>query len=310
MVKKVTIAHLVEREFSSLRLFRNIQAPLSFLYLLLNLPTTGASNILETSMPSRLRALAFLMCGLPMLFAMASNAGAGNIGTRTVSGSNSANASSGVAGAHAGYNWQQGAVVFGFETDLQATRLNSSMNGGLIYVPPPPGPTDFARTQATIDWYGTFRGRVGTTFGPLLVYVTGGVAYGNVGLSSAFSAFGLTTQFQNSQTRVGGVGGFGFEYILQPNVMLTFGYQYVDLGKIGGSSSITGATPNFFVGTLSQSANANAQFQTAMVGISWRFAPAGTGSVWAGGYAGANAGGAWGNGANALYNGQSIFVGD
>jgi outer membrane immunogenic protein len=45
-------------------------------------------------------------------------------------GSNAANASSWLAGAHAGYNWQQGAAVFGFETDLQATHLNSTMSGG------------------------------------------------------------------------------------------------------------------------------------------------------------------------------------
>lgn len=262
-------------------------------------------------MPTRLRALAFLLCGLPMLFAMTSNAGAGGFfGTSTVNGANSANASSAVAGAHAGYNWQQGAVIFGFETDLQATRLTSSMNGGLVYTPPPPGPTDFARTQATLDWYGTFRGRLGTTFGPLLVYVTGGAAYGNVGLSSAFSAFGLTTQFQTSQTKVGGVGGFGFEYILQPNVMLTFGYQYVDLGKINAGSGTAAFVGCCTAVSLSQSANVHAQFQTAMVGISWRFAPAGTGSMWTGGYAGVQGGGAWGNGANALYNGLAVDTGN
>jgi outer membrane immunogenic protein len=256
----------------------------------------------------RSRTLALLICCL--LGFTSNEATAGFIGPRTVAGTNSADASSWVAGAHAGYNWQQGGAVFGFETDLQATRLSSSMNGGLIYSSPPPGPTDFARTLATIDWYGTFRGRLGTTFGPLLVYVTGGVAYGNVGLSSAFSAFGLTTQFQNSQTRVGGVGGFGFEYILQPNVMLTFGYQYVDLGRVNfasGTSAFVGCCTST---TLSQSANVHAQFQTAMVGISWRFAPGGAGSTWAGGYAGAHGGGAWGNSANAVYNGSTIFVGD
>ncbi|MGB6398996.1 MAG: hypothetical protein WBF73_25435, partial [Bradyrhizobium sp.] len=61
-------------------------------------------------------------------------------------GANSASASSWLAGAHAGYNWQRGAVVFGFETDLQATHLNSSMFGGLSYNPPivPPPAGDFA----------------------------------------------------------------------------------------------------------------------------------------------------------------------
>lgn len=73
-------------------------------------------------------------------------------------GANSASASSWLVGAHAGYNWQRGAAVFGFETDLQATHLNSSMFGGLSYNPPivPPPAGDFAATTALIDWYGTF----------------------------------------------------------------------------------------------------------------------------------------------------------
>jgi hypothetical protein len=53
-------------------------------------------------------------------------------------GSNNASAASWLAGGHAGYNWQQGGVVFGFETDLQGTHLNSSMTGGLQFNPPTP----------------------------------------------------------------------------------------------------------------------------------------------------------------------------
>jgi opacity protein-like surface antigen len=41
-------------------------------------------------------------------------------------GSNTGNANSWVAGGHAGYNWQQGAAVYGFETDFQGSHLNSS----------------------------------------------------------------------------------------------------------------------------------------------------------------------------------------
>lgn len=262
-------------------------------------------------MSCRLHALAFI-CGLPILLAMTSNEAAAGIGflNRTVGGSNSANASSWLAGAHAGYNWQQGAAVFGFETDFQATHLNSPMNGGLQANPPPLGPTEFATTHAALDWYGTFRGRLGTTIGSFLVYVTGGVAYGNVDLSSTFSAFGLSTYSQTLEPKIGGVAGFGFEYLLKPNVMLTFGYQYVDLGRvdIGSRTAANFGCCNFV--TLNQSATVHAQFQTAMVGISWRFAPDGSGSPWAGGYAGAHGGGAWGNPASAVYNGTQIFTGD
>jgi outer membrane immunogenic protein len=222
-------------------------------------------------------------------------------------GSNTANASSWLAGGHAGYNWQQGSTVYGFETDFQATHLNSSMTGGLTSSLPSLPPGSFASTTATIDYYGTFRGRVGFTTGQWLFYGTGGVAYGNVDLSSTFGSLGLQTFSQTIEPKIGWVAGAGFEYLLKPNVMLTFGYQYVDLGKVGISSSTTGSFGPLTV-TLGQAAMVHAQFQTVTVGISWRFAPDGSPSPWAGGYAGGQAGGAWGNNASALYTSSSEII--
>jgi hypothetical protein len=89
--------------------------------------------------------------------------------------------------------------------------------------------------------------------------------------------------------------------------MLTFGYQYIDLGRVGVASSTTGASFPLIV-TLGQSATVHAQFQTATVGISWRFAPDGSSSPWAGGYGGVQAGGAWGDNASAAYTSSSIFI--
>ena len=102
-------------------------------------------------------------------------------------------------------------MVFGFETDFQATHLNSSMTGGLTNNPPvfPPPPGDFANTTALINSYGTFRGRLGFTTGPWLFYGTAGVAYGNVDLSSFFRTSGLQTFVQTSEPRIGWVGGVG-----------------------------------------------------------------------------------------------------
>jgi outer membrane immunogenic protein len=211
------------------------------------------------------------------------------------SGSNFASASSWEAGAHAGYNWQRGTVVYGFETDLSATRLNSAMTGGLsmpLGIPLPP--TDTASTSATIDWYGTLRGRFGTTTGPLLIYGTAGLAYGNVNLSSAFSTVALSLNQQVSTTRLGWVVGAGFEYLVRPDLSLTLGYQYVDLGNVG----LAGGTGTFI--TIGQTAGAHANFQAITAGFSWHFPPAGS-APWEGGYVGGQAGGAWGNDTNARY---------
>jgi outer membrane immunogenic protein len=211
-------------------------------------------------------------------------------------GSNTASASSFVGGAHAGYNWQQGSTVFGFETDFQGTHLSSSMNGGLM---PSSNPaSDYANTIALIESYGTFRGRFGYTTGQWLFYGTGGAAYGNVNLSSTFRTLGVTTGLDISQPKFGWVVGAGLEYLLKPNWMLTLNYQYVDLGNVSLASSATNGGGL----TIGQVANVHAQFQVVMIGFSYRFAPDGSPSPWAGGYAGGHVGGAWGDNANALYN--------
>jgi outer membrane immunogenic protein len=88
--------------------------------------------------------------------------------------------------------------------------------------------------------------------------------------------------------------------------MLNFGYQYVDLGRIGISSSTTGFSGPYII-TLGQAASVHAQFQALTVGMSWRFAPDGSPSPWAGGYAGGQVGGAWGDNASAVYTSSGLF---
>ena len=93
------------------------------------------------------RPIALAVCALAWSLSQVGPAVSGAPAANPGFGTNSASATSWVAGAHAGYTWQQGSAVFGFETDLQATGLKSSMNGGLVYASPfpPPSPTDTAR---------------------------------------------------------------------------------------------------------------------------------------------------------------------
>ncbi len=215
-------------------------------------------------------------------------------------GSNSATASSWVAGGQAGYDWQQGSFVYGVETDLSGTGLKSSMSGGLS------GgscTTDTANTSADVDWYGTVRGRAGWTTDKVLFYGTGGLAYGSVDLNSNFSTAGLSVNSQTSSIRTGWVAGGGIEYMVQPNLILTLGYQYVDLGTASLASSSTPAGI-----TIGQTASVHSAFQVATVGLDWRFSLAGTtpqglaSKPWEGAYVGGHAGGAWGNDTNATYS--------
>lgn len=252
-------------------------------------------------MLSPLRTISFFTsaCLVAALLMFSGGPAAAGLGT-PVSGANAANATSWVAGAHAGYNWQQGSMLYGFETDFQGTNLDSFMTGGLTSGPGIPAGS--ARTSALIDYYGTFRGRIGFTTGQWLFFATGGAAYANVNLSSQFSTPVTTTAFDISEPRFGWVVGAGFEYLLRPNWMLTFNYQYIDLGNVSSSSSVFGGPSN-----LVQMANVHAQFQTVMIGFSYRFAPDGSPSPWAGGYGGLQAGGAWGDRASALYNSSFNF---
>lgn len=211
------------------------------------------------------------------------------------SGANSANASSWVVGAQAGYNWQRGPIVFGVETDISATHLKTDMNT-LLLGNFTPSPT--ANTNSNVDWFGTIRGRLGWTTGPLLFYGTGGLAYGGVELNSTLSSFGLTLNSQTSSVKTGWVAGAGIDYMWRPNLILNLGYQYVDLGTVSLASSVT-LPPQ----SLNQGASANARFHVVTVGLNWLFSPADTAprGAWEGLYVGGHVGGAWGNNTDAVY---------
>ena len=248
------------------------------------------------------RTLLVTICAAVAALALAQGkASAGGSFTSVPFGVNSANSSSWAGGGHGGYNWQQGQAVFGFETDLQATNLHSVMNDHLMFAPPSGiPPSSFAQSSASIDWYGTLRGRIGWSMGQWLFYGTGGLAYGEVGLSSIFRADVTQTQLQTTSRRAGYVVGVGMDYLLRPNFSLGLSYQFVDLGRISATSNLANGADLF----VNQAVSAHAQFQTVMASLSWHFAPMPSAGPWAGGYAGANVGGAWGNDASATYNSQ------
>ena len=175
-----------------------------------------------------------------------------------------------IVGAQAGYNWQfNPRWVLGFETDIQ----HSAERGSGGFLDPfsttactlatfqPPGPAVCLGTNpatgilamnytAEIDWFGTVRARLGyLVTDQLLLYATGGLAYGRVHVtafaSSAVSltGFGLdpfvTTSplgFITSKTNVGWTVGGGIEgrftYWLPPAWSWKLEYLYVDLGSL------------------------------------------------------------------------------
>ena len=168
----------------------------------------------------------------------------------------------------------------------------------LFSLVPPPS----ANTSSNVDWYGTVRGRLGWATGPVLLYGTGGLAYGKVNLNSNFNVTAVDPSFflnsQTSSIKAGWVLGGGIDYMVRPNVLVNLGYQYIDLGTVSVASS---AAPIGCTCSITQNASAHAQFQVISLGLNWKFAPTDTlpnglaSKPWEGGYFGGHGGGTWGN---------------
>jgi len=156
-------------------------------------------------------------------------------------GSNFGSSQSGfIGGGQAGYNYQWGSWVFGVETDFDGTTLSRSRSViGPTFVEPFFGLNDFftANGSVKLDWLGSTRGRVGYAFFPdnrLLIYGTGGVAYG--GASSHLDVFDAVHGFDfsssgGSSSRVGWTIGGGVEYAFTHNWIIGAEYLYYDLGS-------------------------------------------------------------------------------
>jgi outer membrane immunogenic protein len=143
-----------------------------------------------------------------------------------------------VGGGQIGYNWQMGSWLWGLEADIQGTDekgTRSFLFTPVINVAVLPS-VPFALTQK-IDWFGTVRGRVGILATPtVLLYATGGLAYGEVNASEAVGVVPVT--FSQSATNVGWTVGAGVEGVIGGNWTARLEYLYVDLGTASGSFTL------------------------------------------------------------------------
>jgi outer membrane immunogenic protein len=114
-----------------------------------------------------------------------------------------------MGGGQIGYNWQSGAFVFGVEADLQASGADDTF-----------GAYKFAN-----PWFGTLRGRAGYAMNNVLIYLTGGFAFGGGRVN-----FGGLTE---TQTHTGWTLGGGVEVGLTPNWSAKAEYLYVELSDQG-----------------------------------------------------------------------------
>jgi outer membrane immunogenic protein len=152
----------------------------------------------------------------------------------------------GLFGGQIGYNWQASNWVFGVETDAQWTGQKGSTTVlcpvvGCFPTAVPAGTGVAATLTDKLEWFGTFRGRLGVTVTPsVLLYATGGAAYGSLktdlGLSG-FTAAGVPVVAggSTSSTKFGWTVGAGIEAMFSPNWSAKIEYLYMDLGSISNS---------------------------------------------------------------------------
>lgn len=138
-----------------------------------------------------------------------------------------------VGGAQVGYNYQTGSFVVGIEADFSGSGISGSQN-----VSPIPGiPGGVLTAQENINWYGTLRPRLGYTVKPtVLIYATGGLAYGNVSYmanTNFIPGHVGTEQYPASlsTTAVGWALGGGIEYALYKNWTIKAEFMYMNLGS-------------------------------------------------------------------------------
>jgi outer membrane immunogenic protein len=128
----------------------------------------------------------------------------------------------GIFGVNGGYNYQMGAIVLGLEADIALSTLDSTST--FLAGAGPVVATSKLRNL------GTVRGRIGYAFDRVLVYGTGGFAYGNVWNKVNLQAdpnLGGST----SGTRTGWTIGGGLEYAITNNWTVRAEGLYVDLGR-------------------------------------------------------------------------------
>jgi outer membrane immunogenic protein len=191
------------------------------------------------------------------------------IATGLAAGRLSPSATGALGGIQAGYNYQMGSGVIGVEIDYDFANIRGSSTFNALVAP-------FQNTaERKITSLGTLRARAGfLPWSPLLLYVTGGLAYGNTRLTiteaflgNCLAGAGCETA-SSSGTAAGWTAGGGAEWMFAPRWSLKAEYLYVDLGN--RSATLSAPPPillpgNFYTGSTSFREN------IVRVGLNYKF---------------------------------------
>jgi len=195
------------------------------------------------------------------------------------SGSGSSGNAGFIGGGQIGYNWQARYGGYNFVTGAEADIQGIAGSGdnrsrwttaNTDYSSYPVSLLSNQKGSANLSYIGTVRGRLGLILMPtLLVYGTGGLAYGGVNATVQNSQFWITTggpqvgynsvirgNASHSTTQVGWSAGGGVEWMFMQNWSAKAEYLYYDLGNASGTAA------NSYIGTGGYSGNTGLQSVT------------------------------------------------
>lgn len=126
-----------------------------------------------------------------------------------------------LGGVYAGYNYQMSRnIVIGAELDIVYANVDGS--GQIFAAPGLPFPGGVGTEE--LNWSGAARLRLGYAIDRFLPYIAGGVAFGDIDISSntGVPSFG--------DTFTGWTVGAGLDYAMTTNLLLRAEYRYTDFG--------------------------------------------------------------------------------
>jgi outer membrane immunogenic protein len=188
-----------------------------------------------------------------------------------------------VGGVQAGYNWQfDPRWVLGVEADWERTRTGYSFcrQTDITSLACADNGDGFETIKSTTDWIATARARLGVTVGNVLLYGTGGAAWGHiettlsqsclVGGCGATSSATHAASSISSTIKAGWVAGLGAEAALGHNWSVRTEWLHIDLGTIGNSLTTVG---NFvFPSTQTTTWSRAERYDQFRIGFNYKFA--------------------------------------
>jgi outer membrane immunogenic protein len=174
-----------------------------------------------------------------------------------------------IGGVAGGYNWQNNCTLFGLQADYGWTRttvnvLETDSDVGIDL--------DSLTVQSKLKGFGTLRARTGVVVDNLLLYVTGGLAYGT--FDRTYSQVDLNTPgtetFASRKSKWGWTAGFGTEWAIWGNWSIQSEVLYARFERDETSFLCTAAITCGAPGEVKRFEHQDSVW-TTRIGINYRF---------------------------------------